>query len=235
GFNPESRRPYVTWTLLAATIVLFLLQSASKLLLGTDLLAIMGAKVNEYIYAGQIWRLVTPMFLHGSVLHIAFNMYALYIIGSGLELYYGHLRYLLLYLLGGFAGNVLSFAFTESASLGASTAVFGLIAAQGIFIYRNRFLFGNRAGRMLSNIVMIVIFNLVLGAAQPGIDNWGHLGGLLGGLLFAWFSGPEYAVKQEAFGLMLENKRTHDETWRTLILTGLLFMAIAAAKLFFLR
>ncbi len=235
GFQPASKRPYVTWTLLAVTIAIFLLQYGSEYLLHKDWLAYYGAKVNQFIYVGQLWRLITPMFLHASVLHIAFNMYALYIIGRGLEIYYGHTRYLLLYLLAGFAGNVLSFAFTADASLGASTAIFGLIAAQGIFIYRNRFLFGNRAGRMLSNIVMILIFNLVLGAVQPGIDNWGHLGGLLGGSLFAWFSGPEYTVKQEDFGLRLLNKRTQDETLRTVLLTGLLFAAVAAAKIFFFR
>ncbi|MCE5209257.1 MAG: rhomboid family intramembrane serine protease [Chloroflexi bacterium] len=230
SFQPRDKRPLVSWILLGVTVFIYILQVLSENLFGTDLLLLYGAKINELIYQGQVWRLITPMFLHGSLMHIAFNMYALYVIGPGLELYYGHLRFLVLYLVAGFAGNVLSLVFTSSASLGASTAIFGLIAAQGIFIYRNKLLFGKRTKSMLTNIVMIVVVNLILGL-QPGIDNWGHLGGLLGGALFAWFSGPEFAIKQESWGLALENKRTNDETWRTLILTAVLFSAIALVKI----
>jgi rhomboid protease GluP len=89
-----------------------------------------------------LWRLFTPLLLHGSIAHIGFNMYALFIIGPGLERYYGHLRFLVLYLLAGFAGNVFSFLFTPALSVGASTAIFGLVAAQGVFLYRHRQLFG---------------------------------------------------------------------------------------------
>ncbi len=96
----------------------------SENLLGTDILLLYGAKINELISQGQFWRLLTPMLLHGSMLHIVFNMYALYVIGPGLEVHYGHLRFLMLYLLAGFAGNVVSFTLTPSPP-GASTAIFG--------------------------------------------------------------------------------------------------------------
>ena len=99
-------RPYVTYTLLVINTLLFLLQSASEALYGFDLVASMGMKVNELIMLGEYWRLFTPMFLHGSILHLGFNMYALYIFGPGLERYYRHGRFLLLFFLGGFAGNV---------------------------------------------------------------------------------------------------------------------------------
>lgn len=234
GFKPKDKNPLVSWILLGVTIFFYLLQILSQRFLGVDLLLNYGAKINEMIYQGEVWRLITPMFLHGSILHIAFNMYALYVIGPGLELYYGHGRFLILYLLAGFAGNVMSLVFTASPSLGASTAIFGLIAAQGIFIYRNRFLFGKRSQALLGNIVIIVIFNLVLGL-RPGIDNWGHLGGLLGGSLFAWFSGPVLVLKQENWGLLVENSRTQDDTWRTLLLTAALFGSIALIKIVFFR
>ena len=98
--------PIVTYSLMGITIIVFLLQQASIFLLnGTDLPAVFGMKVNELILDGQIWRLFTPMFLHGSILHLGFNMYALYIFGPGLERAYGHGRYSALYLLAGFAGK----------------------------------------------------------------------------------------------------------------------------------
>jgi rhomboid protease GluP len=110
--------------------------------LGFDVPAALGMKVNELIIHGQIWRLITPVLLHGSILHLGFNMYALYILGPGLERFYGHWRFLTLYLLAGFAGNVMSFIFSPNPSLGASTAIFGLLGAQGVFLYHNRGIYG---------------------------------------------------------------------------------------------
>ena len=226
----RGRKPWVTWSLLAATIIFYLLQQLSNSMLGTDLLLLYGAKINAAIYAGQFWRLITPVFLHGSILHIAFNMYALYIIGSGLELYYGHTRFTLLYLLSGYAGNVFSLVFTPAPSLGASTAVFGMIAAQGIFIYKNRFLFGKRARAMLGNILFIVLFNLFLGL-NPGIDNWGHLGGLIGGAAFAWFAGPLIALREDTLGYRLEDQRTSNKGWSVFLISAAVISAVVLMKI----
>jgi rhomboid protease GluP len=174
--------------------LVYLLQMGSQLLLGTDLLVSVGAKANNLIRAGQLWRLITPVLLHGGLLHIGFNMYALLIFGPGLERHFGHLRFALLYLLTGFSGNVFSFLFSSGYSIGASTAIFGLIAAEGVFFYQNRKLFGQQARRAIGNIVLVAGVNLLLGLS-PGIDNWGHVGGLLGGLIFAWFAGPQWEVE----------------------------------------
>jgi rhomboid protease GluP len=132
--------------------------------------------------------------LHGSILHIAFNMYALYSIGPGLERRYGTKSFLALYLISGLWGNTLSFLFSQNNSLGASTAIFGLIAAQGVYVYQNRHLLGRAARPLLMNIIMVIAINLMLGLS-PSIDNWGHLGGLFGGLLYAWFAGPTYGIE----------------------------------------
>jgi rhomboid protease GluP len=161
--------------------------------IASDLLVLLGGKITPLIAVGQIWRLFTPALLHANLMHIAFNMYALYAIGSNLEGFYGHKRFLALYLLGAFGGNVLSFLLSAGVSVGASTAVFGLVAAQGVFVYQNRAMFGPQARAMLTNVVVIVVFNLILGLS-PGIDNWGHLGGLIAGLGFAWFAGPLMAL-----------------------------------------
>lgn len=96
--------PYVTYSILGLTILVYLAQMLSDFVLGNDWPALLGMKINEFIIAGQLWRLFTPALLHGSIMHIGFNMYALVVIGSGLERFFGHGRYLLLYLAGGFCG-----------------------------------------------------------------------------------------------------------------------------------
>jgi rhomboid protease GluP len=200
--------PYVTYTIVGLTALIYLLQLGSVALLGyanttarMDLLMALGARVNSLIREGQLWRFVTPIFLHASIPHILFNMYALVAFGAGLERHFGHVRFLTLYILGGFAGNVLSFLLSNGFSVGASTAVFGLVGAEGVFLYQNRGLLGNQFGRAIGNVLFIVAVNLALGLT-PGIDNWGHVGGLLGGLVFTWFAGPVWEVRQS--GLMGE-------------------------------
>ncbi len=131
-----STPPRVTYAILGLTIFVYLLQTASNFLLGYDLPLMLGAKSGDLIRQGQIWRLITPVLLHGSLLHIGFNMYALFSFGTGLERRFGHLRFLVLYLLAGFSGNVLSFLFTSGISVGSSTSIFGLIVAEGIFSTR---------------------------------------------------------------------------------------------------
>jgi rhomboid protease GluP len=185
-------RPYVTYVLIGICVAVYLLQFASYNLLQVDLPAAIGVKDNTLIMAGQFWRLITPIFLHSvtNPLHLVFNMYALFVIGPTLERFYGRWRYLSLFMVSGFAGNVMSFMFTQSPSLGASTAIFGLLGAEGVLIYQNREVFGSIARRALTQVIIIAAVNMVIGVTIPGIDIWGHIGGLIGGTLFAWFGGP---------------------------------------------
>ncbi|HEX8993360.1 MAG TPA: rhomboid family intramembrane serine protease [Anaerolineales bacterium] len=192
--------PYVTYTIIGITVVMYLLQLGSTYLLGyadaasqLDWLEAYGARINDLIRAGQLWRLLTPVLLHASVPHILFNMWALYLFGSTLERHFGPWRFLVLYVLGGFAGNVLSFLLSTGYSVGASTAIFGLVGAEGVFLFQNRQLFGTGFRRAIGNVIFVVVVNLLLGLT-PGIDNWGHVGGLIGGLLFAWFAGPVWEL-----------------------------------------
>ncbi len=219
------RNPWMVYTLLGLSVAVFALQMLSQFLFQGDYLAALGMKYNDAIRAGQFWRLLTPVLLHGSVLHIGFNMYALYVIGPGLERFYGHGRFLLLYLIGGFAGNVLSFILSPEASLGASTAIFALIAAEGIFILKNRFLFGSEARSLMINIGFIILVNLALGLS-PGIDNWGHLGGLIGGVIFAWFAGPLLQVNPQSLPPQLEDRRSSQQVWLTALLEVALLSAL---------
>jgi rhomboid protease GluP len=200
-------KPYVTYILLGVTTFVFLLQLAGQYLLKVDVVTALGVKYNDYIRAGQIWRLITPVFLHGSILHIAFNMYALFIYGRSLEPRFGHGRFTLLYFLSAYAGNVLSFVLTPNPSLGASTAIFGLLAAEGMFAVQNRKLLGSRANSILMNALYIAAVNLFIGFTTTGVDNFGHLGGLLGGILFTWFGGPRWKIEGIYPSLRLVDER----------------------------
>lgn len=200
--------PYVTYVLLGLTIFIYILQYLSDVYLGGDLMASLGAKDNAAIRMGELWRLLTPIFLHGPPWHIGFNMYALYALGTGLERRMGHERFFLLYMLAGFAGNVSSFLITPLPSIGASTSIFGLIAAEGVFLYQNRRIFGRETRQALNNVIFVILFNLFLGFSSRGlIDNWGHVGGLLGGAVFTWFAGPLWQVAGVYPDLRLADKR----------------------------
>lgn len=202
------RPPVVTYTIMGLTILIYLFQVVTEeFLYGFDLPAGLFMKVNEAILDGQYWRLLSPILVHGDILHIGFNMYALYVFGRSLESFYGHGRFLLLYLVSGFTGVVGSFVLTAAPSLGASTAIFGLLAAQGVFAYQNQAVFGAQARRALRSIINIAAINLLLGLS-PGIDNWGHMGGLVGGLIVSWFGGPVFKVAGSRPQLHLENTRS---------------------------
>lgn len=191
---PQSA-PYITYSIIGVTAFIFILQLATRAFIGTDIPVVLFIKSNELIRSGQIWRLLTPMLLHASLVHIGFNMYALLSFGANLERHFGHGRFLLLYILGAFAGNVFSFLFTDANSLGASTAIFGLLGAEAIFLIQNRKLFAEQFRSAISNIIFIAVINLVFIGSIANVDNWGHIGGLLGGLMFSWFAGPVYKVE----------------------------------------
>jgi rhomboid protease GluP len=233
--QPQERRPTwqprVTQVLLVLTVLVFILQYLTEYLTGTDYPAALGLKVNELIVQGQLWRLFTPMLLHGSILHLAFNMYALYAIGPGLERYYGRKRYLLLYILAGFAGNVASFVMTSQASLGASTAIFGLLGAEGVFLYQNRQIFGAAARRSLVNVIVLAVINLAI-SLSPGIDLWGHVGGLIGGSIYAWLAGPRFRVEMSPYQPALIDERDWGDALRAGLGVGGGFAVLAGLKIF---
>ncbi len=231
SFRLIQGRPIVTYVLIGITACVYLLQAISKWQYGYDLPMMYGAKISQYItYRHEYWRLVTPIFLHGSITHILFNMYSLYTLGPALEHYYGHWNFLRYYLITGIAGNVLShIAAPKTISVGASTALFGLIAAQAMFLYKNRRILRNYK-TALQNIGFVIVVNLMLGL-RGGIDNWGHLGGLLGGLLLSWMCGPEIAFvydEQTQRPLMIDTVPRSRREISFLLVTLFLFAAAAA-------
>ena len=232
SFRLIQGRPFVTYFLIGFTACVYLLQAITKWQFGVDLPMAYGAKISPYItYRHEYWRLITPIFIHGSITHILFNMYALFTLGPSLEHYYGHWNFLRFYLITGFAGNVLShIAAPKTVSVGASTALFGLIAAQAMFLYKNRRILRNYKSA-LQNIGFVIVVNLMLGL-RGGIDNWGHLGGLLGGLLLSWMCGPEIAFiydQQTQRPVMIDTVPRSRREISCLLVT--LFLAAAAIAL----
>ena len=132
----------VTYILIAINVLIYILTAIiSRNIYDIDsyTLLVFGAKVNELINNGQPWRLVTCAFLHGGLAHIAFNMYALKIIGSEVEYAYGKVKYIGIYLISAIGASLFSYIFNaDSISVGASGAIFGLFGAMLIFGIKNR-------------------------------------------------------------------------------------------------
>jgi rhomboid protease GluP len=132
--------------------------------------------------------------------------------------------------LGALGGNILSFWLSSGLSVGASTAIFGLVAAQGVFIYQNRVVFGPQAKGMLKNVIFIVAINLMLGLSG-GIDNWGHLGGLMTGLAFAWFAGPRLSIDFDHMEPELVDKREQATSWMVAAVVAFILAALTLLRI----
>nr|WP_243190592.1 rhomboid family intramembrane serine protease [Clostridium gallinarum] len=143
----------------------------------------MGAKFNQLINYGQFYRLITAAFLHGSLIHIFFNMSALNIIGKEVETVYGGRKMIIIYLLSAIGGNIFSYIFnSRGISVGASGAIFGLLGAMLVFGIKERHNIGKR---YVKNIIQTIGLNVIIGVAIPNIDNFAHLGGLTIGALIS--------------------------------------------------
>lgn len=189
--RPPEDRPKLTLILVAINAAIFAAMLASPAVQRE--LYVHGSLFAPLVISeGQVYRLFTAMFLHGSLAHVFFNMYALIIIGSSVEPLFGGLRFLLIYFLGGLTGSVASLALGDvmTPSVGASGAVFAIFAAEAVHLYQHRGIYANVRGR-LRHMAFLIGMNLVIGFF-PGsrIDNWGHIGGLLGGCLLAWRIAP---------------------------------------------
>lgn len=198
---PARALPPVTTALLIANVVIFfvpaLLDNFGVQIFGervSEVLFIFGAKINTAIAAGEIWRLFTATFLHASVIHIGFNGFALYSLGADIERAYGTRRFAAVYLAGGLMGSLVSYLLQPNPSVGASGAIFGLMGALGVFFYRGRAVFGGASQQVLASMIMTALINLGIGFSTPFIDNWGHIGGLIGGTLAALALAPNFVA-----------------------------------------
>jgi len=188
-----SFKPFLTYTIIGANLIYFLLMVYAGLSLfpnditgSTDqrVLIEFGAKVNTLIQDGEVWRLFTSMFIHIGIIHLAFNLYALWALGPLTEELLGHRRFFMAYILSGLGGSYASFLFSPALSAGASGAIFGLLGALLYYSYKRPALWKSGLGM---NLVVVILVNLGFGFVQPGIDNFAHLGGLITGSLTCIF------------------------------------------------
>ncbi|MCY6484541.1 rhomboid family intramembrane serine protease [Clostridium aestuarii] len=185
----RAKKPVITISIIAINVVMYIITILlSGNILGSILesdirvLIVLGAKVNELIAQGQYYRLITCAFLHGGLIHLLVNMYALYVLGPLVETVYGKIKYLVIYFSAALVSSVFSYLFSESVSIGASGAIFGLLGAILVFAFKRR----DKVGKgMVKNVLSVIAMNVFIGVALPNIDNFGHLGGLVGGLLIS--------------------------------------------------
>lgn len=237
--------PHVTRFMLAANVLVFIAMIVYGYLTygninGTEdsrVLMAFGAKINELVAAGQVWRLFTAMFLHIGVIHLLFNLYALNALGPLVEGYFGHARFTAIYLIGGLFGSLASYAFSPAPSAGASGAIFALAGAITVYFLKYRENFGARGRAILNNMLIVIGINLVFGLAQPGIDNWGHMGGLVGGALVTFGLLPIYqrpATITYGINIMGEEDRTLLQTGWIVVCLALLYLGLQWATQRFL-
>lgn len=227
------RAPFVTFAILGITIGISLIEMATRAGVGrevllrfneqvmgpqiyallaqagyaSDPLLMFGALIEPLIYTGQYWRLLTPIFLHPYWWLLFVNMYAVYNVGRPVELYFGHWRFLALYVMGAVGGNVLSLLVTDQAMSGSGTAIGALLAGFMVFVFRNKEFFGSRYQSALQRILITLGINIVIWL-MPGMAVWPIVGGMMVGIAFAWTVTPLYklmvAVKTDSEGQVVE-------------------------------
>jgi membrane associated rhomboid family serine protease len=188
---------YVTWAIILINVAVFLIDTGLSGLAGVSFFGNGGPLVERglvfgpAVAAGEWWRLFTSAFLHLGLLHLAFNMYALYLFGPIIEQMYGHLEYAVAYLLCALGGSVLTIlAAPGSAAAGASGAVFGLFGLAFVVSRRRHLLLGSQTRAILSQVGTLLVINLVLTFSIPSISWTGHVGGLLVGIVIGWLLAP---------------------------------------------
>lgn len=180
----KKKRIVITNLLIISFIVIYALSVLGILNVGAF------AMNADAVKNGEIWRLLTATFFHADILHLFCNCYSLYIIGTQLETVLGKWKFIVVYLLSGITGCLLSGVLNGGAvtSIGASGAIFGLMGAMLYFGYHFRLYLSSV---MTSQLIPIIVANLVLGFMVNGIDNYGHIGGLIGGLFAGMMVGVE--------------------------------------------
>lgn len=191
------KKPIVTYIIMAlcilAFVAMYIFGNGSE---DNMTLLLFGANLDTLVKSGEIYRLVTCMFLHIGIMHLACNMYSLYAIGKEVEMLFGKVKFLIIYILSGVCGSILSLAFSSNTiSAGASGAIFGLLGAILYFGYYYRTYLG---ATIKSSVFPVIILNLIIGFLSPGIDNAAHIGGLVGGILLSMLVGvPDKSSKKD--------------------------------------
>lgn len=178
-FKPLHRHAVLTYVLAVVSAAVTLLMYLDGYPGDNMTAARFGAIVPELIFqGGEYYRLFTAMFVHFGFIHLLMNLTGLFIFGTRVERYYGRVCFLGLYILSGLCGSVFSLFFTRGYAAGASGAIYGLVGA--VYAYTR---VSKRAMDWLTGYFLLLFIGvgLTMGFIMPGIDNFGHIGGLLAG------------------------------------------------------
>lgn len=189
----SKKKIFVTYILMG---LCFLMYIVTLIMGGSNVIyLILGANYAPLVKNGEIFRLITYAFLHGSIIHLLVNMYSLFIVGRQIENNFGKVRLLIIYFISALSGGLLSALFSDGISIGASGAIFGLLGALLYFGLHFRLYLTDA---LISKIIPIIILNLLIGFTVTGIDNACHIGGLIGGFLASMAVGvPEVDNKKD--------------------------------------
>lgn len=192
----SKKTPYITYILIFINILFYVLSIISNSFYNSMVLN------PSKILNGEYYRLLSCIFMHGGIIHLLCNMYCLYVIGPQVESFFGKIKYIVIYLLSGIIGSLMSLSITNSISLGASGAIFGLLGSILYFGYHYRVYLSQA---IKSQIIPLIVLNLFLGFILNGVDNAAHIGGLIGGVLVSMMAGVKYksSTMEKVNGLIL--------------------------------
>ena len=194
-----SYAPPATLLLIVAIGVTFMWQISVGALKDQASIIAAGALMREQVLQGEVWRLLSATLLHGNVEHLVSNAVSLYILGMACEHSYGRRSMLVVYLASGIAGSLLSVANGPGPSVGASGAIFGLMGAVLVLFWKHHKELLVRDKRIGVVVAAWAIFTIIQGLVTPMVDNAGHVGGLLGGMVTAWGMRPKILDRKVVF------------------------------------
>jgi rhomboid protease GluP len=182
--------PPLVLLLIAANVIVFAWEVATGALTSLPRLIHAGALTRETVLAGQWWRLLSAPFLHGGFEHLIGNCVVLYIVGMACEHAFGAAGTARIYLLSALCGSLASAAFSRGPSVGASGAIFGLVAAVIVTLHRHQDRYYLRDKRIGFVLAAWALFQISLGFLSPYVDNSAHVGGVIGGSLASFLVTP---------------------------------------------
>jgi len=224
--------PYATYAILAITVAVSVFVDYGGLLgnqLGEVLLL-----DKQAVMDGEYWRLFTVALVHGGLLHLGFNMYALYLVGPFVESLYGRALFLVFYLLCAAGGSIASYLVFPNPAVGASGAIFGLFGLLFVSNWLHKPLLGRQGQMVTRQIGMLIVINLVIGfgiGSVASIDNAAHVGGLIAGAWLGFLIVPRGTATLRSLwrGVPPESTRFRDRHASLLAIGGIVSLAVVLA------
>ena len=219
-------QPILTYSFLALIVVIFVLEEVAGGSTNNEVLVRFGASYGPFILQGEIWRLLSSMFVHIGMTHLMFNGFALYTIGRDVEIFYGHERFAVVYFGSGLFGSLVSFAIRGPMefSAGASGAIFGLIGAELAFLWFHRERLGELGRQHRKRILGLIVLNLIIGFSIAVVNNAAHIGGLIGGFALGYLLAPRYMPALGREGNYIVDHGSLLRRWWVVLLTLLILV-----------